>query len=234
MGSTQMPASYEAGANFGDDRMLLISQVDMAGRLSGRVHTQLNDSWLLRCQAQVGPEDNGNSFKADLDYKGSSNCLSGYMMGMGAVGFHALQSITENLALGAEGFYAVNAKTFGGAGAARLSWGGKGENVASAKVGTFGQGSVELAYSRKVSPKVALATELLYFHNQACQFQVGYEFALQKATFKGAIKSDTTCMAALEERITNEVSLQLAGELNHKKKEYKFGVGLGVHSQLFQ
>ena len=73
-----------------------------------------------------------------------------------------------------------------------------------------------------------LATELVYYHNQACQFGLGYEFALAKATFKGLIQSDTTCSAALEERISPGVNLLLSAQLNHKKKDYKFGVGLVI------
>ena len=219
--------AYEFGANYGDDGLLLASRIDMQGRLNGRVNAQLTDSLLLRLQSAVGPDSGSNSFKADLDYKGSSNTASGYYMGGGLIGCHYMQSLTQNLALGAEGFYHMQkSNVFGAAGAAKLTWGGKGENVATAKVGTFGNGAVELAYSRKVSQKVGLATELSYYHNQLCQFGLGYEFILQKATFKGLIQSDTTCSAALEERISPGVNLLLSAALNHKKKDYKFGVGL--------
>jgi len=232
MGGSQSPGSYEFGANYGDDRLLLASRIDMQGRLNGRVNAQLTDSTLLRMQSSVGPDQ--TSCKVDLDYKGGSNTASGYFMGggqqHGLVGVHAMQSLTENLAVGAEGFYHTTSPKLilGGAGVAKLSWGGKGENVATAKVATFGAGAVELAYSRKVSPKVGLATELTYYHNQLCQFGLGYEFALQKATFKGLIQSDTTCSASLEERISPGVNLLLSAALNHKKKDYKFGVGLVI------
>ena len=52
-------------------------------------------------------------------------------------------------------------------------------------------GLVELAYQRKVSEKVALATEMQYYHNQFCQFGLGYEFKLRNAIFKGLIASGT-------------------------------------------
>lgn len=222
------PGTYEFGANFGDEAVLLASRIDMQGRLNGRLNASLSDSTLLRLQAQVQPEG-GNTFKADADYKGADFCAGGYFIGGGLLGVSYLQSVSAGLALGAEGFYhALNQKVRGGAGAARLVWGGKGEHVATAKVGTFGNGMLELAYQRKVSEKVSLATELQYYHNQFCQFGLGYEFKLRTSTFKGLIQSDTTCAASLEERIQPGISLNLAGQLNHKKKDYKFGVGLTI------
>ena len=53
-------------------------------------------------------------------------------------------------------YHTANRKARGGAGAARCVWGGKGENIATAKLGTFGNGALELSYQRKVSEKVAL------------------------------------------------------------------------------
>lgn len=224
------PGSYEFGAHLGDERMQLASRIDMQGRLNGRLNAQVSDATLLRMQASVSPESQGsNSFKADLDYKGGSFCAGGYFMGGGLLGASYLQSVSENLALGAEGFYhALNRKVRGGAGAARYVWGGNGENVATAKVGSFGNGAVELAYQRKVSEKVSLATELNYFHNQACQFGLGYEFKLRSCIFKGHVSSDTTCSAVLEEHIQPGINLVLSGQLNHKKKDYKFGAGLNI------
>ena len=80
----------------------------------------------------------------------------------------------------------------------------------------------------KVLDKVGLATELNYIHNQMCSFGLGYEFRLRQATFKGLISSDTTCSAVLEERVSAGVNLLLSGQLNHKKKDYKFGFGLAI------
>jgi len=222
------PGAYEFGANFGDERVLLASRVDLQGRLNGRLNAQLSDSILVRMQAQAAPEQySSNSFKADVDYKGGDFSAAAYVIGGGLLGGSYLQSVSENLAIGGECFYhALNRRVRGGAGALRYVWGGKGEHVATAKVGSFG--NVELAYQRKVSEKVALATEMQYYHNQFCQFGLGYEFKLRSAIFKGLIQSDTTCSAVLEEQIQPGISLVLSGQLNHKKKDYKFGMGLTI------
>jgi len=227
MGSTQVPPSYEFGANFGDDGMLLASRIDMAGRLNGRVNAQLGDSVLARLQAQVSPDSaSASSLKLDLDYKGASFCAGTTYMGGGLLGAHYMQSVTPGLALGGEGFYHLHKQVLGGAAAARLVWGEACESVATAKAGSFG--NVELAYQRKVSEKVGLATEMQYYHNQFCTFGLGYEFRLRQATFKGLIQSDASCSAVLEERVSPGVNLLLSGQLNHKKKDYKFGFGLVI------
>jgi len=224
------PGAYEFGAHVGDEKTLLASRIDLAGRLTGRLNTQLSDALGLRLQAQVAPEAQSNSFRADVDYKGGSCFGGGYWMAaQGLVGGSYLQSLSENLSVGAEGFmHTQNRKVRGGSAAARYIWGGKGENVLTAKAGTFGNGMAELAYSRKVSEKVSLATEMQYYHSQLCQFGLGYEFKLRTAVFKGHVSSDTTCSAVLEEHIQPGINLVLSGQLNHKKKDYKFGVGLTI------
>jgi mitochondrial import receptor subunit TOM40 len=177
----------------------------------------------------VQPEG-GNTFKVDADYKGGDFSAGAYFFAGGLVGASYLQSLSEGLSLGVEGFYHLLNQKGGGAGALRYAWGHKGSSVLTAKAGTFGNGMLELAYQRKVTEKVALATELQYYHGQICQFGLGYEFKLRSAVFKGLISSDTTCSAVLEERISQGggIGLTLSGMLNHKKKDYKFGIGLSL------
>jgi len=227
LGSSQIPSAYEFGANFGDERVLLASRTDMGGRLNGRVHAQLSDAVLLRMQAQMSPEAaSASSLKVDFDYKGQDFTTGTTYMAGGLLGAHYMQNLTKNLAVGGEGFYHLHKQVKGGSVAARVVWGPKDENIATVKAGNFGQG--ELSYQRKVSDKVGLATELQYYHNQMCTFGLGYEFRLRQATFKGLISSDTTCSAVLEERVSAGVNLLLSGQLNHKKKDYKFGFGLAI------
>ena len=227
LGSTVLPPSYEFGANYGDDKLLLSSRIDMAGRLNGRFNLQMSDAATARATAQVMPDNpQGNSLQLDLDYKGSSFCAGAQHMGNGLLGAHYMQSVTPALALGVEGIYHTQRAIRGGAAAARCVWGPGNEHVATAKAGSFG--NVELSYSRKVSDKVGLATELNYHHNKSCTFGIGYEFRLRQATVKGAIQSDTTCSATLEERVAPGVNLLLSGQLNHKLKDYKIGAGISL------
>jgi mitochondrial import receptor subunit TOM40 len=232
MGSSQLPSSYEFGANFGDERVLLASRTDMAGRLNGRVLAQLTDSMRFRAHAQMQPDSALPTHATfNVDYKGQ-DFASGLKYASGImVGVEHMQSVTPNLALGGE-YCQLDDSRGGkkiGSVAARCVWGPKEEHVATFKGGVLATlGSAEFSYQRKVSDKVGLATELNYIHNQMCSFGLGYEFRLRQATFKGLISSDTTCSAVLEERISAGVNLLLSGQLNHKKKDYKFGFGLAI------
>ena len=106
---TPSPAAYEFGANFGDEHVLFASRLDMQGRMNGRINAQLGDSVLLRLQAQLQPDQpTPTSWKADVDYKGGSFCVGGSYIGGGLLQGHYLQSVTESLALGAEGLYHVH------------------------------------------------------------------------------------------------------------------------------
>eukprot|EP00966_Prymnesium_polylepis_P200325 4642062-Prymnesium_polylepis.1 len=74
LGGQQGVPPYIFGANFVDEeRMTLTSHIDMGGRLTGRAIAQLTDSLNVKLQATAGPDS--NSFKADGEYKGSSNYL---------------------------------------------------------------------------------------------------------------------------------------------------------------
>ena len=95
--ATGQPGAYEFGAHFGDENMLLASRIDMQGRLNGRLNAQLNESTLVRMQAQVSPDAQGNSFKTDVDYKGTAFCANGYYVGGGLFGASYLRSVTEGL-----------------------------------------------------------------------------------------------------------------------------------------
>ena len=109
-------------------------------------------AWRLGIAAAAGAaaadQPTPTSWKADVDYKGGSFCAGGSYIGGGLLQGHYLQSVTESLALGAEGLYHVHRPITGLTGVARCVWGGKGDNVLTAKSSTLG--SHELAYSRKV------------------------------------------------------------------------------------
>lgn len=224
MGSSVVPPSYEFGANVGDEKMLLASRIDHNGRLTGRYQHQLTPSVALRAMASVSNEHNQDSLQVDLDFKGS-NSYSGlrYMTGGVATATY-MQSVTPKLALGSELFYHHGRCITGLHGALKY---GTPDQVFTAKAGSFG--SVELTYAHKVNEKVGFATELTYFHSQMCSFGVGAEFKLRQATYKGMVTSDCTVCATLEEKVVPGIAnFTLSGQINHKKKDYKFGFGLAL------
>lgn len=226
MGSSVVPPSYEFGANVGDEKMLLASRIDHNGRLTGRYQHQLTPSLALRSMASVSPEHSQDSLQLDLDIKGQSSMTGLRYMSGGVTMATYMQSISPYLALGSEFFYHHGRCITGLHGA--LKYGSaSSDRVFAAKAGSFG--NVELTYAHKVNEKVAFATEMQYYHGQMCSFGVGAEFRLRQATYKGLVTSDCTVCATLEEKVVPGIAnFILSGQINHKKKDYKFGFGLAL------
>ena len=278
--ATGQPGTYEFGAHFGDESMLLASRIDMQGRMNGRLNAQLNDAVLMRMQAQVAPDalvqagNASNSFKADLDYKGAAFCANGYYVGGGLLGASYLRSVTEGLGTrpcagrrtrarpltemrgsvrarppqlsAARCFTTPPTGRRAAARVRRAACGAARERIlqppSSARLGMArsscrtsarsprrslwcaaiqAQHEARSAYKHeqathpcgtlakkpkhdRVGPSTlvrAQASEMQYYHNQFCQFGLGYEFKLRNAVFKGLVSSDTTCSAVLEEHI---------------------------------
>mmetsp|Transcript_9428 Transcript_9428/g.27526 ORF Transcript_9428/g.27526 Transcript_9428/m.27526 type:complete len:282 (-) Transcript_9428:510-1355(-) len=225
MGSSQMPPSYELGANVGSEKMLLASRVDHNGRLTGRYQHQLTPSIALRGIASTSPDRNQDNLQLDVDVKGSHSFTGLRYMSGGVVQGTYMQSVSPSIALGSELMYHHGRMITGLQGA--LKYGATPDRVFTAKAGTFG--NLELTYAHKVNEKVGFATEVQYYHNQVCSFGIGGEFKLRQATYKGLVTSDCTISATLEEKVVPGVAnFILSGQINHKKKDYKFGFGLAL------
>jgi len=224
MGSAASPPSYEFGANVGDEKMLLASRIDHSGRLTGRYQHQLTPGVALRGMASVSGERSQDSLQLDLDVKGSHNYSGLRYMSGGVLMATYMQSLTPYLSMGSEFFYHHGRCITGLHGALKY---GTPERVFSAKAGSFG--NVEMTYAHKVNEKVSFATEMQYYHSQVCSFGIGGEFRLRHATYKGLVTSDCTVSATLEEKVVPGIaSFILSGQINHKKKDYKFGFGLNL------
>eukprot|EP00306_Pavlova_sp_CCMP459_P014158 CAMPEP_0185184364 /NCGR_PEP_ID=MMETSP1140-20130426/2537_1 /TAXON_ID=298111 /ORGANISM="Pavlova sp., Strain CCMP459" /LENGTH=280 /DNA_ID=CAMNT_0027750433 /DNA_START=8 /DNA_END=850 /DNA_ORIENTATION=+ len=222
MGSSVAAPSYEFGANVGDEKMLIAGRIDHSGRLTGRYQHQLTPSVSVRGIASTSPERSQDNLQMDVDVKGASS-YSGLRYATGGVTMaNHMQSITPYLAVGSELFYHHGRMITGLHGAVKY---GTPERVFTAKAGTFG--SLELTYAHKVNDKVSLATEAQYYHGQMSSFGVAGQFNLRQATYKGLITSDCTIAATLEEKVVPGIAnFILSGQINHKKKDYKFGFGL--------
>lgn len=55
---------------------------------------------------------------------------------------------------------------------------------------------------------------------------LGYDLIFSRAHVRGKIDSNGVLGAYLEEKMTPEVQFILSGEIDHWKKDYRFGFGL--------
>eukprot|EP00245_Coleochaete_scutata_P007146 TRINITY_DN22248_c0_g1_i1.p1 TRINITY_DN22248_c0_g1~~TRINITY_DN22248_c0_g1_i1.p1 ORF type:complete len:329 (-),score=68.07 TRINITY_DN22248_c0_g1_i1:567-1553(-) len=218
-------ATYEFGANLIDSRQsMLIGRIIPDGRMTARAKHDLTDFLSVKVNAQLTSEPHFSQVLVDLDYKGS-DFQSQLKLGNNAFyGFNYIQSVTPQLALGGEAFWLGQQRKSGLGFAAR--WNSE-KAVATGQIASTGM--VALTYVQRVSEKVALASDFSYNVNtQEATTAVGYDYILRQCRLRGRIDSTGTVAAYLEERLNVGLTFLLSAEIDHWKKDYKFGFGMCV------
>ncbi|KAI5353533.1 hypothetical protein L3X38_006427 [Prunus dulcis] len=218
-------AHYEFGANFIDHpKLMLFGRVLTDGRLNARVKYDLTDNLTLKANAQLTNEPNMSHGTASFDYKGS-DYRSQIQVGNGALlQASYIQSVTPHFSLGGEVFWAGQHRKSGIGYAARFN---TEKMVATGQVASTGM--VALSYVQKLSEKVSLASDLMYNHtSRDVTASVGYDYVLRQSRLRGKIDSNGRTAAFLEERLSMGLKFILSAEMDHKKKDYKFGFGLAA------
>lgn len=237
MGNVEMPmggggatlkvpvGTYEFGANLisskGD---MMIGRITNDGRLTGRVKYDINEMVSAKTQLQLVQDEGQSHVMLDLDFKGKDWNSQAKVGNGGFYGFNYLQSVTPNLALGGETFWLSQAMKSGVGFAARHQGT---QHIATAQIATTGL--VSLNYAHRVSEKVTLASDFMWNWNTrepAASF--GYDYMLRQCRLRGKIDTDGKVGAYLEERVNVGVNFILSAELDHVKKDYKFGFGMTV------
>lgn len=233
MGSAEIPsqssdtikvptAHYEFGANFLDPKLMLVGRVLTDGRLNARVKCDLTESLTLKINAQIQNEPHFSQGTFNFDYKGK-DFRSQFQMGNGAFyGFNYIQSVSPHLSLGTEAFWLGHQRKSGIGFASRYN---TDKMVAAGQVASTG--IIALSYVQKVSEKVSLGSDLLYNHmTRDITSSFGYDYMLRQCRLRGKLDSNGCVAAYLEERLNMGVNFILSAEIDHKKKDYKFGFGM--------
>ncbi|KAM0875274.1 hypothetical protein ACQ4PT_036955 [Festuca glaucescens] len=236
MGSLEVPsqsadvikvptAQYEFGANFIDlPKLMLIGRLMTDGRLNARVKCDLTENLSLKVNAQLTSEPHYSQGMFNFDYKGT-DYRAQFQIGNNAFyGANYIQSVTPNLAMGTEIFWLGQQRKSGIGFNSRYN--------TDKMVGTLqvaSTGIVALSYVQKVSEKVSLATDFMYNHmSRDVTSSVGYDYILRQCRLRGKIDSNGVVAAYLEERLNMGVNFLLSAEIDHAKKNYKFGFGMTV------
>uniref|UniRef100_A0A0E0C0N6 Mitochondrial import receptor subunit TOM40-1 n=2 Tax=Oryza meridionalis TaxID=40149 RepID=A0A0E0C0N6_9ORYZ len=233
MGSMELPSqgadvikvptsNYEFGANFMDPKMMLIGRVSHDGRVTARVKCDLLENLCLKINAQLTNEPHYSQGMFSFDYKGK-DFRSQFQLGNNAFyGGNYIQSVTKNLSLGTEAFWLGQQRKSGVGFVARYD---TKKMVATGQIATTGL--VSLSYVQKVSEKVSLASDFMYNHMaKDVTASFGYDYMLRQCRLRGKIDTNGVVFALLEERLTPGVNFILSAELDHWKKDYKFGFGM--------
>ncbi|KAL3850501.1 hypothetical protein ACJIZ3_012383 [Penstemon smallii] len=234
MGPTEVPqapelvkiptAHYEFGANYIDPKLMLFGRVMTDGRVNARLKCDLTENLTLKGTAQLAHEPHMSHGVFHFDYKGS-DYRAQLQLGNGAlVGASYIQSVTPHLSLGGEVFWAGQHRKSGIGYAARYN---TEKMVATAQVASTGM--VALGYVQKVSEKVSLASDLMYnYMSRDVTASFGYDCILRQCRLRGKIDSNGVVSSFLEERLSMGLNFLLSAEIDHRKKDYKFGFGLTV------
>ncbi|CAL5215283.1 unnamed protein product [Lathyrus oleraceus] len=238
MGPTEVPsqsaeiikiptANYEFGATVIDHpKMLLMGRALTDGRVTARVKYDLTENLTVKANAQLSSEPHASQGIVNFDYKGK-DYRTQIQLGNGSLlGASYIQSVTNHLSLGGEVFWTGQHRKSGVGYAARYN---TDKMVATGQIASTGMAL--LSYVQKVSDKVSLATDLMCNFNSMSRdvtASFGYDYILRQCRLRGKVDSNGVCAAFLEERLNMGLNFILSAELDHKKKDYKFGFGLTV------
>ncbi len=80
-----------------------------------------------------------------------------------------------------------------------------------------------------VSVQVSLAADFMWnWRLREPSASFGYDYMLRQCRLRGRIDTHGKIGAYLEERVNMGVNLLLSAELDHSRKDYKFGFGLSI------
>ncbi|GAQ87361.1 TOM40 mitochondrial import outer membrane translocon protein [Klebsormidium nitens] len=217
-------SQYEFGANYVWDRGMLVGRMLNTGAMNARAVIALSEDWTFKMNSQLSPEPHSSIAMFDFDKRGPDYQAQIKLGNNAFYSFNYLQSVTKTLSLGGEIFWLGKQRKSGYGLALRHQ---EGKGVFSAQVASTGMAA--LTYSHKLSDKVNLASDLSYnWKNGEAVSSVGYDYNLRSCRLRGKLDTNGVVGALLEERLNVGVNLLLSAEVDHWRKDYKFGFGMTV------
>lgn len=150
----------------------------------------------------------------------------------GTVVLHYLQAVTPWITLGSEIAYLRGSRIAGGrqtmmCAAFRHS---TGPTTLSA---TFGEAGIHVCYHRQASEQLQLGVELetnTRIHESIGTIVYRLDVPYADFIFRGFVNSETSVGAVFEKKLhpIPEASLVISGFLNHKKQQFRVGIGLNI------
>ncbi|VVB00659.1 unnamed protein product [Arabis nemorensis] len=201
-------ANYDFCTHYVDPKLLLVGRVTTDGRLNARLKYDFTDNLSIKSNAQ------GSDYRTQLQLGTGSLVIANY-----------IQHVTPKLSLGGEVFWAGEQMKSG------VGLGARYENDKMVATGQIASSGVAMMnYVHKVSEKVSFAADFMYNHAfKDVTASVGYDYILRQCRIRGKIDSNGVVAAHLEERLTPALGILISAEVDHRKKDYKFGIGLSLN-----
>ncbi|XP_065347725.1 mitochondrial import receptor subunit TOM40 homolog 1-like [Cloeon dipterum] len=190
-------------------------------RILGRFVSKIQASKVVGMQGSM--DYKGDDFTASLTAANTDIVTnSGVLVG------HYLQSVTKNVALGAELAYQYGPQV-PGFHATVINVAGRYTCDQFTASGTVGASGVHACYYQKCSDTLQIGVELeTNLRIQESTAQIGYQIDLPKANcvFKGMVDTSWTVGAVLEKRLLPmPFTLSLSGTMNHRNGQFRLGCG---------
>ncbi|CAH0396176.1 unnamed protein product [Bemisia tabaci] len=235
------PSGYRFGATYVGSKQVspseafpvLLGDIDPSGNLNANILHLVGERLRLKFSTQIQDSKMGIA-QLTGDYRGDDYTASltignpDIINGSAVLVAHYLQSVTSNVALGAELAYQCSPQIPGGhialvSGAAKYTGS---DYVAS---GTIGQSGVHLCYYQRASDQLQLGVELdTNFRMMDSTASFGYQVDIPKAdlSFKGTLDTNWNVGAVLEKRLSPlPFTFALSGMMNHTKNQIRIGCG---------
>ncbi|KAI0341769.1 mitochondrial import receptor subunit TOM40 [Trametopsis cervina] len=260
LGSQTAPSSYNFGAVYVSDDVLLQGGVDNEGSLNGRFTKQWFAGHSSKAQMQLTSTPGHSMIQMEHDISGSDFSVNlravnpSPVDGTGIYTGSVLQSVTKHLALGVEGIWQkphpdhselglqYYAKYVGGPGlnvdnepsatpGAPPSQYKDGTWIATASVQP--SSSVQTTYWHKLSDKLEVAADLMVINvpqRRDAIATLGARWDLRMSAFRAQVDSTGKVSALLEQRFAPSFMFLVSGEIDHFKNSAKVGVGVMIES----
>lgn len=213
----------------------MFGNIDHDGNLQGRGQYELANKLLGKFQAQVGSQT-PSTVQLELDYSGREYSTNLKLLNpdpveeSGTLVASHLQSITKNIAIGAEYLYQQQ----GPKNEVHVTYVSKYTGEDFVLTGTWSKvGMLQASYFQRVNEKVGLAAELNVMasggrRDAVCA--IGGKWDLRQSCFRGQVDTTGKVSAVLEERMAPGFSVLFTGEIDHMKGQSKFGMGLQLEN----
>eukprot|EP00210_Caulerpa_lentillifera_P004537 g4329.t1 len=200
----------------------MVGRINSDGRMNGRIKYDPTNWFGLRWQSQFSRDPEMTQQIFDIDFTGRDWNAQLKLGNSGFFGMNYMQSVTPKLALGSEVFYLDEQRKSGLGIAARIS---DEKYISTLQASTAGL--LSMSYLHKVGEKTSLIADFLYNSNSGEATTIlGYDYIFTRAHVRGKIDSNGVLGAYIEERLNQGVTFLMSGEIDHSKKNYKFGFGL--------
>ncbi|KAG0058773.1 translocase of outer mitochondrial membrane [Linnemannia elongata] len=233
MGAAASASTYNFGTAFIGQQSFLSGNLDTDGNVQARANYAWSNTNVSKVQSQLSTTPGHSMLQIEQDYNGKDFNLNlkgvnpSPTEGTGIFITSYLQSITPNLALGAE---AVHQRPTPQSAETTYSYVAKYTGPDYIATATYqGFGALQASYYLRYSEKVDFGTEIQLVTaggRRDAVATVGGKFEFRRSTFRGQVDTTGKVAAVLEEKIVPGFSFLISGEMDHGKGQSRFGVGM--------